>query len=244
MKKVIIVFLHGLVGSKNYFQYLKKEFPDYQTISFDIIGFGDEIKPKINYDLDDFMKFLELKLQLSQDNYVQYILVGHSLGALLAKEVAKKYPQKIIKIFLLGYPFLDKDKLFRNRGVFDEFYVNGTWWTKVMCEMRILFKFIFLPFIFLFGYKYRKTYLGYFKHTYQSAYGTIHNTILKDNKEDLFKLSDKIVFINGQKDRNADLEFAKKFKQHLIESMGHLFFNHESEIAKIIKDEIDPYKKL
>jgi len=179
-----------------------------------------------------------LKLQLSQDNDVQYVLVGHSLGALLAKEVVKKYPQKITKVFLLGYPFLDKDRLFGNRGFFDKFYVNGTWWTKVMCEMRTIFKILFLPFIFLFGYKYRKSYLGYFKHTYQSAYGTIHNTILKDNKEDLFKLSDEIVFINGKKDRSADLEFAKKFKQYLIESMGHFIFNHESEIAKIIKDEI------
>lgn len=239
MGKATIVFLHGLTGSKHYFEYLKKEFSDYQTISFDLIGFGDEAKPKISYDIDDFMQFLDLKLQLFKDDGVRYILVGHSLGALLAKEAAKRYPHKIEQIFLLGYPFLGKDKLFGNMKVFDEFYVNGAWWTKVMCEMRTLFKVLFLPVIFLFRYKYRKTYLGYFKHTYQSVYGTIHNVILKDNKEDLFKLPAKIIFINGQKDKTADLKFAGHFKQYLIESMGHLFFNHESEIAKIIKNEID-----
>jgi pimeloyl-ACP methyl ester carboxylesterase len=233
-----IVFLHGLVGSKSNFEYLEGEFPDYQTVSFDLIGFGDEAKPKIDYALDDFMQFLEQKLQLSKDDGTQYILVGHSLGALLAKEAAKRYPHKIIKIFLLGYPFLDRDKVLGNRWYFDGAYVEGAWWAKAMCEMRAIFKALFLPFIFLFKYKYRKSYLGYFEHTYQSAFGTIHNTILKDDKEDLFQLSDKVVFINGENDRSADLAFAKKFKQYLIPSMGHTFFNHEREIAKIIKAQI------
>src|SRR3989338_8495283 len=100
MKKIKIVFLHGLAGSWRNFEYLKKEFPDYQTISFDLIGFGREAKPKIDYTVDDFMEFLDKKLRLSEDNNLQYVLVGHSLGALLAKEVAKKYPNKVTKIFL------------------------------------------------------------------------------------------------------------------------------------------------
>ena len=233
-----IVFLHALVGSKNNFEYMEKEFSGYQTMSFDLIGFGKEIKPNANYILDDFMKFLDLKLQLSKNNDMQYVLVGHSLGALLAKEIIKKYPNKIIKAFLLGYPFMDTDKALRKQEFLNRLYAQGIWWTKVICEMRIIFKILFAPFIFLFKYKYRKSYLDYFNHTYQSAYGTLHNTIWKDNKEDLFKLSDKIVFINGQKERSADLEFTKKFKHYFIESMGHLFFNHEKEIAKIIKNEL------
>jgi pimeloyl-ACP methyl ester carboxylesterase len=233
-----LVFLHGLVGSKNNFEYLEKEFPNYQTMSFDLIGFGHETKPKINYTLNIYMDFLEQKLQLSQNNNTQYIFVGHSLGALLAKEVAKRHPDKITKIFLMGYPFLDKSKVLGNRRFFDGRYVEGVWWTKIMCETRAIWKVISLPFIFLFGYKYRKSYLDYFNHTYQSAYGTIHNTILKDSKEDLYKLSDKIVFINGQRDGSADLEFTKNFKHYIIESMGHSFFNHENEIAKIIKNEL------
>lgn len=238
MKKIKIVFLHGLAGSKNYFEYLEKEFSNYQTTSFDLIGFGNEAKPKIDYALSDFVQFLEKKLQLYQNDDTQYILIGHSLGALLAKELVKKYPQKIMKVFLMGYPFLDKRKFLANQSYFNGFYIKGTWWTKIICEMRMFFKALFLPLIFLFGYKYRKSYLDYFNHTYRSAYGTIQNTILKDDKNDLFELSDKIVFINGQKDENVDLEFCKKFKQYIIESMGHLFFNHEKQIAKIIKDEI------
>lgn len=237
-----IVFLHGLAGSKRNFEYLEKEFADYQTASFDLIGFGNEAKPKINYSLDDFMEFLDKKLQLSKDKNVRYILVGHSLGALLAKEAAKKYPHKIVKIFLLGYPFLDKDKALGNRrrfvGFYGFYYVEGAWWARIICKMRIFWLILSLPFVFLCRFKYRKSYIDYSKHTYQSAFGTIRNTLLRDSKEDLYEVSNKIVFINGNKDGTADLEFAKKFKQYLIESMGHDFFNHENEIARIIKAEI------
>jgi pimeloyl-ACP methyl ester carboxylesterase len=238
-KDFVVVFLHGLVGSKNNFEYLGKEFSNYKTMSLDLIGFGREIKPKINYTLDVYMEFLDRKLKLSKDINTKYILVGHSLGALLAKEIAKKYPNKIIKIFLMGYPFLEKNKVLNNRRFFDGRYVEGIWWTKIICQTRIIWKILSLPFIFLFGYKYRKSYLDYFNHTYQSAYGTIHNVILNDKKEDLFEIFDKVVFINGQKDGSADLEFAKKFKHYFIKSVGHSFFNHEAEIAKVIKDEIN-----
>ena len=237
-ESIKIVFLHGLVASKNSFKYLEKEFYDYQTMSFDLIGFGDEVKPKINYNLDDYMKFLDIKLQLSQNNDIKYVLVGHSFGALLAKEIAKKYPQKVLKIFLLGYPFLDNNKVLVKQKSMAKFYAKGAWWTKVMCEMRKIFQILFIPFIFLFRYKYRKAYIDYFKHTYQSAYGTLINVAFKDNKKDLFKLSEKIVFINGQKEKTADLKFAKKFKNYLIKSMGHVFFNYEREIANIIKSEL------
>lgn len=234
-----IVFLHGLTGSKNNFEYLEKEFPDYQTLSLDLLGFGNETKPNIDYNLTDFIKFLDAKLNLSEENNTQYVLIGHSFGSLLAKELIKKYPHKIRRAFLIAYPFNEKDKVLRNRSFFDELYARGMWWTKVICEMRIIFKYLFLPFIFLFRYKYRKSYLDYFKHTYQSAFGTLHNTILKDKKDDLFNISDKIVFINGQKDKSTDLEFAKKFKHYVLKSMGHLFFNHERDIAKIIKLNLD-----
>ena len=233
-----IVFLHGLVGSKNNFEYLKKEFVDYSTISFDLIGFGGEAKPKIDYALNDFMKFLDEKLKLSEGNDTQYVLVGHSLGALLAKEIAIRYPNKVQKLFLMGYPFLEGKDVLVGRGRFDGLYVEGAWWTKLLCEMRSIFRILVTPFVFLFGYKYRKSWLDYFRHTYQSAYGTTHNTVLKDNKENLYQLTDKIVFINGMKDAGADLKFASKFKQYIIESMGHRFFGFESEVAKIIKDEI------
>ena len=231
-----IVFIHGLLGSKHNFDYLRNEFSEYETISFDLIGFGGEAKPEIDYTLEVFLEFVENKLEFERGE--EYILVGHSLGAQIAKELAKKYPSKVKKIFLLGYPFLDKGEEAKNRKCFGCSYIRGSWWTRILCETRTLWKILFFPFIFLFKYKYRKSYIDYFRHTYASAYGTIHNTILKDKKEDLLDMLHKIVIINGDGDRSADLEFAKQFKHYVIDSMNHIFFEHEKEVAKIIKDNI------
>lgn len=230
-----VVFLHGVAGSKSNFVYLEKEFPNYETLSFDLIGFGKAEKPKIDYSVDDFLKFLNLKLNLDKNDNVQYILVGHSLGALLAKELTKKYPKKIKKSFLIAYPFLGKNKLFKSQIFFNRQYANGSWWTKIMCKSKIIYKYFLYPFIFLFKYKYRQSYINYFKHTYQSAFGTIQNTILKDGKEDLFSISRKIIFINGGRDQGVDLKFSKQFKYYILNEMRHAFFNHEKRIAQIIK---------
>lgn len=233
-----IVLLHGLVGSKRNFEYLKKELGGYSVRDLDLIGFGAEVKPNISYNLKDFISFLEKKLDLSKENDMQYVLVGHSLGALLSKELAKKYPHKVKKIFLLGYPFLGKKQVLNKRGFFDRFYAEGAWWTRVLCEMRLLFKLMLLPFIYLFGYKYRASWIDYFNHTYQSAYGTISNTILNDSTDDLYALKDKIVFINGENDGGSDIGFAETYKQYIIPHMGHRFFNFEKEIGTIIKSEL------
>ncbi|MEI6144046.1 MAG: alpha/beta fold hydrolase [Candidatus Berkelbacteria bacterium] len=223
-----LVFLHGLSGSKNNFEYLEKEFSGYKVISFDLLGFGEEAKPIINYTPDDFVRFIEQKLQLTANDGNKYILVGHSLGAALAKDVAIKYPQKITKIFLLGYPFKLESKMPTHNGSLK----------RIICEMKIAFRFIIWPLVFLFARKYRKAYLDYFKSTSRSECLTMQNTVLCDNKERLFAISNKVVFINGRSDRRVDLEFAKKFKHFIIKSMGHSFFNHEHQIARITKDNI------
>ena len=70
MKKIKIVFLHGLAGSWRNFEYLKKEFPDYQTISFDLAqgleNIHDSVAKKIDHQkteilslIGDFQKHLE-----------------------------------------------------------------------------------------------------------------------------------------------------------------------------------------
>ncbi len=186
---VKIIFIHGLLGSKNNFQFLEKKLSAYETSSIDLIGFAEEDKPDIRYDVGDFLNFLHNKLDLSNGTDEEYILIGHSLGALLAKELTIKYPHRILKSFLIAYPFLEKDKALQARNYFDMKYAKGAWWTKVLCKTEILYKWLFYPYIFLFRYKYRKSYLDAFKHTYQSAYGTIKNTILQDKREGLHEIS-------------------------------------------------------
>jgi len=237
-RKDRIVFLHGLLGSKNQFEYLEKELRDFDTSSFDIVGFGSAHKPSLDYDVRDFLAFLERKLNLSEDPGNRYFLVGHSLGALLAKELTIKYQSRIIKCFLISYPFLEGDKALQAYGYFDRKYAQGTWWTRFLCQTEFLYKWIFYPFIFIFRYKYRKSYMDFFKHSYRSAYGAINNTIFADRKENLDSIYDKVILINGERDRAIDLIYARRFSNHTIPGMGHNFFGYESKLAEIIRSNI------
>jgi len=233
-----IIFIHGLLGSKNNFEHLEKEFTDYSTESIELVGFGGEQKPKIKYDVNDFLYSLERKLNLNEDSDVKLILIGHSMGSLLAKELAIRHPNRILKIFLISYPFFDKEIVLKQYSYFDRKYAKGTWWTKLICQTEIIYKWIFYPYFYLFKYKHRQSYIDFFKHTYHSAHSAIKNTIFEDNKENLYAIEDKIVLINGEKDRSVDFTFSKYFKAYIIDGMGHIFFGHEEEISNIIKKNI------
>jgi len=63
-----------------------------------LIGFGRETKPKVTYDKDLFLAVLEKKIVVSS------ILVGHSMGAILAKEFALKHPDLVERIYTINYP--------------------------------------------------------------------------------------------------------------------------------------------
>jgi pimeloyl-ACP methyl ester carboxylesterase len=232
MKK--LVFLHGLVGSKNNFKFLIKEFDQYDVLAIDLIGFGKETKPNIDYSLIDYLEFLENKLDLNKPQS-QYIVIGHSLGALLSKELAIKYPRQISKLFLISYPFLDNKDIAAARNSMDVNYIEGSVWSKILCKTKIIYKWLLYPFLLIFNPKYHQAYMDSFKHTYRSAFNTIHNTILKDDKQNLHIVSDKTILINGSKDKNIDMAFAAKFANNIIQDMGHNFFGFENKIAEIIK---------
>jgi esterase/lipase len=87
-------------------------------------------------------------------------------------------------------------------------------------------------------YKYRQSYVDFFKHSYQSAYGALENTIFKDCKENLDAIAEKVILINGAQDESIDLAFSKKFNNCIIKGMGHNFFGYEHLLAEIVKSNL------
>ena len=151
---------------------------------------------------------------------------------------AIKHPNKVIKSFLISYPFHDKEKVLQRYNYFDRKYAEGIWWTKILCQTEIFYKWLFYPYFFLFKYKYRRSYMDFFKHTYQSAHGAIKNTIFEDDKENLYAIAEKVILINGEKDSSVDFLFVNSFNNVTIARMGHIFFGYEKKIADVIKSNI------
>ncbi len=103
---VPVVFLHGLGRSAEVWRHIDPllDGKALRMICFDLLGFGESPKPAgIRYDVDDHaravIKSLE-KLRLGQ----QAVLVGHSMGCLIAVRVARLRPDLVRHLVLYEMP--------------------------------------------------------------------------------------------------------------------------------------------
>ncbi len=227
---VTLVFLHGISGSKQNFKYLEKELSDFPTLSFDLIGYGDEEKPRTTYTSETFVAFLEKKLNLDE----KYVLIGHSLGAIIAKDFAIKHPKNIEKVFLIAYPSKAKESI-ENTTIL---HLKHPFIAALVCKTEVFWKYLLYPYAYLKYKPYFDSFRYYFKHTHHSQSQAIKNTLLKEDINTLKKIKNKAVFINGSYDEYIKHELKLPGKSYLIPGMGHQFFTYEARIADIIRKEL------
>jgi pimeloyl-ACP methyl ester carboxylesterase len=100
-----VLFLHGITGSRRYWQ--KKVRPlsgTFRLILPDLIGFGLSPKPHVEYTIDlfrDSVRGLIEELDLAGR---PILVVGHSLGGLVALEYAARHPGHVRRMVLLSLP--------------------------------------------------------------------------------------------------------------------------------------------
>jgi len=101
-KGPVIVMLHGLAGTSQYFDRITKYLPDHQIVSIDLLGFGKSPKPKnIQYTIQDHVESIHSTLEAIKVR-APFIILGISMGALLALEYTKSYPKNISKTVLVS----------------------------------------------------------------------------------------------------------------------------------------------
>jgi len=86
-----IIFLHGYSDSWHSFETVMKLFPpDFHLVSISQRGHGNSSKPQQGYHPKDFAK--DLSLFISEKGLGASIIVGHSLGGVVAQQFAISYP--------------------------------------------------------------------------------------------------------------------------------------------------------
>lgn len=103
----LVVFLHGIGNSGAVWSETIKKLPkDVQYIAPDLLGFGSSDKPDyIDYDIKLHARSVVKTIRGYRFNPSKIIIVGHSLGSLVAIEIAKIYSHKINGLILCSPPF-------------------------------------------------------------------------------------------------------------------------------------------
>jgi pimeloyl-ACP methyl ester carboxylesterase len=100
-----IIMLHGIAtSSASWSKLIPLLAPNYKCITIDLLGFGDSPKPEwYDYTPKEHVKNIRYtikKLKLKEP----FILMGHSMGSLLAVHYVSKYPANVSRLVMLSPP--------------------------------------------------------------------------------------------------------------------------------------------
>lgn len=120
-----VILLHGLGNSSKSWRAIAKQLPpDVRVIAIDLLGFGDSPKPKwATYTIATQARAVAKTVWgLGLDH--RPIIVGHSMGALVAIELAKRFPLAIKQLVLCSPPLYQEssDKAYNRDRMLRDFY--------------------------------------------------------------------------------------------------------------------------
>jgi pimeloyl-ACP methyl ester carboxylesterase len=125
-----VLFLHGWLGSWRYwFPTIEVVAEQFRTYSFDFWGFGDsrrkQTRESIQAYSDQVIRFMDAL------GVEKVMLVGHSMGGMVALKTALSYPDRIQRVATVGAP-IDGDSLswllkLTDRPIFADGFARMPW---------------------------------------------------------------------------------------------------------------------
>ena len=116
-----VIFLHGIASSRITWRHvLPLLTKKYTCITIDLLGFGASPKPDWkNYSLDDHVEAIAYtikRLHLKS----KPVIVGHSMGSLIAARLAKKHPELVDSLVLCSMPLYINDQLAKSLDTYSK----------------------------------------------------------------------------------------------------------------------------
>jgi non-heme chloroperoxidase len=95
-----LVLVHGWTCNMDFW---RDQIPDFakrnRVLALDLPGHGQSDKPKIDYTMDLFADAIDAVMRDAKVEHA--VIVGHSMGAPVARQFYRKYPQKTLAIVLV-----------------------------------------------------------------------------------------------------------------------------------------------
>jgi len=100
-----VLFIHGFLGSPAHFEKFIKITPDGCGIhNILLYGHGGDVKDFSRASMEKWISQTENAFIQMKERYERIIIIAHSMGTLFAYRLAKKYPDIICGMILLGTP--------------------------------------------------------------------------------------------------------------------------------------------
>ncbi|HEU4400691.1 MAG TPA: alpha/beta hydrolase [Candidatus Polarisedimenticolia bacterium] len=241
-----ILFLHGITGSRRYWE--RKVRPlarNYRLVLPDLIGFGLSPKPHLEYTIElfrDSVRGLVEELGLTDR---PLILVGHSLGSVIALEYAACYGDHVSRMVLLSLPrFADPvaaHTIFwrgspHYRRLLNEHSLGETLAQARRSGLEVTLRYLFrFPLAVL---------IDSHKFTFKSLTSTLEHCLLNYQVDRILPAVPPVptLLIHGEKDSVAPLEHVRSLPEsyrgmrlQAIRGTGHhLFLTHTRECLVLI----------
>lgn len=137
-----MVLLHGFLSSSKYWKRLQPLLSQagYRVITVDLLGFGNAAKPTdAHYNYDDHVEYLHATLrQLGVSE--SFILIGHSMGGLIAARYGKTYPDSVQSLILLHPPLYadtaEAQQTLRNTGILYRILLDSPYRQLIWLALR------------------------------------------------------------------------------------------------------------
>ena len=99
-----LIFIHGWLGSWRYWwPSMQAMSSQYRSFAFDLWGFGDSSKAPEQYTIDAYVEMLHQFID-TLGVAPPVVLIGHSLGGIVATRYTIKYPDSVNKVITVAMP--------------------------------------------------------------------------------------------------------------------------------------------
>ncbi len=131
-----VVLLHGLTGTHEYFSRLADTLAKRNlVIAPDLLGFGRSAWPDIAYTVDEHLSALEKVLPKEP-----FVLVGHSMGSLLALAFARQHPERVAGLILISPPSIQDraalGKILKAESAIESLMDLDNFWAPLVCNLH------------------------------------------------------------------------------------------------------------
>lgn len=135
--KPVIILLHGIAATSKTWQPMigQLDTEKYRVIALDVLGFGGSPMPtNCDYTVDDHVKYVHRTLRRMRIKS-PYILMGHSMGSIIAAHYCQKFPKLVKRAYLLSLPLYPENIENRKNipAKLTDFYIKAY---NLMCEKK------------------------------------------------------------------------------------------------------------